>query len=180
MSGRSMSDKLKPCPFCGSADIDGPHLASIGDRCLPYWWIDCKACQVGMESSTGTDLADAIAAWNRREEIKELVQERDSLKQDRTRLRLLELLAVIHRDGGQYVRGVGVAQACIDAEVIVAGMNEQIEAVDQLIQQAALAEREACALTCEQWRSELDNRTCQAEGWAADQISELIRARSGR
>lgn len=30
------------------------------------------------------------------------------------------LLAVIHRDGGQYVRGFGLEQACADAEIIVA------------------------------------------------------------
>lgn len=59
-------DELMPCPFCGSLDIDGPHLASIGDRCVPYWWIDCKACPAGMESSTGSNIADAVAAWNRR------------------------------------------------------------------------------------------------------------------
>jgi hypothetical protein len=90
------------------------------------------------------------------------------------------LLAVIHRDGGQHVEKVGIEQACSDAETIVSGAIAQIEALDALIEQATLAEREACALVCEHWRSELDNRTCQAEGWAANELAELIRARSGR
>jgi len=76
-------------------------------------------------------------------------EEIDRMKQDKTRLHLLELLATIHRDGGQYAQKVGIKQACIDADAIVSGMSAQIDAVDNLIKQAALAEREACAQVCE-------------------------------
>lgn len=40
----------------------------------------------------------------------------------------------------------------------------------------ACAERERCANACEEFRSGLDNRTEQAEGWAAAQCADAIRA----
>ena len=80
------------------------------------------------------------------------------------------LLAVIHRDGGQYVQDKGLAQACADAEAIVTGMHGQIEAVDDLIEQAVLAEREACAMLVD----ESGNSCSHAL------LSDSIRARSGR
>lgn len=81
------------------------------------------------------------------------------------------LLAVIHRDGGQHAHKVGIKQACIDAEVIVAGMTSQIEAVDSLIEQATLAEREACATLLDSERSKwISSPTLGA-------LSSAIRAR---
>ena len=44
--------------------------------------------------------------------------------------------------------------------------------------QVAAAEREACAQVCDDFRSGLDSRTAQAEGWAAAECFAAIRARS--
>ena len=62
---------------------------------------------------------------------------------------LLELLAIIHRDGGQYVAQHGIGKACGDAGAQVSTWLETINSVDALIEQARLAEREACAQLCE-------------------------------
>lgn len=62
---------------------------------------------------------------------------------------LLELLAIIHRDGGQYAAEHGIGKACGDAGAQVSTWLETINSVDALIEQARLAEREACAQLCE-------------------------------
>lgn len=62
---------------------------------------------------------------------------------------LLELLAIIHRDGGQYAAEHGIGNACGDAGAQVSTWLETINSVDALIEQARLAEREACANLCE-------------------------------
>jgi hypothetical protein len=38
------------------------------------------------------------------------------------------------------------------------------------IARAIMAERERCAQVIQDWRNKLDNRTEQAEGWAAEQL----------
>jgi hypothetical protein len=39
-----------------------------------------------------------------------------------------------------------------------------------IIARAIMAERERCAQVIQDWRNKLDNRTEQAEGWAAEQL----------
>lgn len=56
---------------------------------------------------------------------------------------LLELLAIIHRDGGQYAAEHGIEKACDDAGAQVSTWLETINSVDALIEQAILAERAA-------------------------------------
>ncbi len=58
--------ELKPCPFCGNADI----VLCGGDGILPdggdYWYVNCLACGgsvYGSESRT-----KAIDSWNRRDD----------------------------------------------------------------------------------------------------------------
>ena len=61
---------------------------------------------------------------------------------------LLELLAIIHRDGGQYAAEHGIEKAFDDAGAQVIAWLETINSVDALIEQAILAERESCASAC--------------------------------
>lgn len=59
-----MSDKIKPCPFCGT-DAYGPNEAILGDSNLISWWIECKnkECQACIERC---DMNEVIEAWNMR------------------------------------------------------------------------------------------------------------------
>ena len=66
----------------------------------------------------------------------------------RERHHIYDLLARIHRDGGQYAAEHGVEKACDDAESQVAAWLDTINSVDALIEQARIAEREACAAAC--------------------------------
>jgi Lar family restriction alleviation protein len=50
-----MSDKLKPCPFCGNDPI-GPEPADSD------WWIECEHCEIVMDGSK----AELIKRWNTR------------------------------------------------------------------------------------------------------------------
>ena len=52
-------DELKPCPFCGSRDVEVVHPG----RC---WVILCNTCQA--EGPTDLGESGAIEAWNTRAE----------------------------------------------------------------------------------------------------------------
>ncbi len=69
--------ELKPCPFCGSNSLDGPHITEyIGDHYEPFWWIECNRCPCGMEVFVETDGpgieifvqtdGPIVKAWNKR------------------------------------------------------------------------------------------------------------------
>lgn len=106
---------------------------------------------------------------------------------------LRNLLSVIHGDGGQHAKAMGIEQACTDAEKFVVEMISALDCVkmvetisaldclqniDALIEQATLAEREACALTCVKQAERLDGPS-DAQG-VSYQLAGEIRARSGR
>jgi hypothetical protein len=61
----------------------------------------------------------------------------------RERHHIYDLLARIHRDGGQYAAEVGVEKACDDAEAQVVSWLDTINGIDALIEQARIAERAA-------------------------------------
>ena len=93
----------------------------------------------------------------------------------RERHHIYDLLARIHRDGGQYAAEHGVEKACDDAESQVAAWLDTINSVDALIEQARIAEREACAVVCDGLESlRPGTKTGNMLQWAAYQI----RARS--
>lgn len=61
-----MSEELKPCPFCGSTDID---IVRCDDGCcgaLIRWFECCSCgCEKPPDKSHPTD-NEAIESWNRR------------------------------------------------------------------------------------------------------------------
>lgn len=65
-----MSDELKPCPFCGSTDLDpddrfgGPYPFAV--CCWPADGGDKHDCQDGFVGPAGKTREAAIAAWNTR------------------------------------------------------------------------------------------------------------------
>ena len=71
----------------------------------------------------------------------------DRLKRERHHI--YDLLARIHRDGGQYTAEHGVEKSCDDAEAQAVTWIETIGGADALIEQARIAEREACAVVCD-------------------------------
>ncbi len=93
----------------------------------------------------------------------------------RERHHIYDLLARIHRDGGQYTAEHGVEKSCDDAEAQVVAWLDTINSVDALIEQARIAEREACAEVCDELEAMLPGtKTGNMLQWAAAQI----RARS--
>lgn len=58
----------------------------------------------------------------------------------RERRHIYDLLARIHRDGGQYTAEYGVEKSCDDAESQVAAWLDTINSVDALIEQARIAD----------------------------------------
>ena len=97
----------------------------------------------------------------------------DRLKRERHHI--YDLLARIHRDGGQYAAEHGVEKACDDAEAQVVAWLETINGIDALIEQARIAEREACAAVCEAISTGL---SAYRDGYGASACLEAIRARS--
>ena len=81
------------------------------------------------------------------EALRQQRAEIDRLK--RQRHHIYDLLARIHRHGGQYTPAHGVEQSCDDAEAQVVTWIETIGGADALIEQARIAEREACAVVCD-------------------------------
>jgi Lar family restriction alleviation protein len=64
----TMTDELKPCPFCGSGDVE----VCVGHHANTDAKVLCKTCEAesslfGADDWTGKDYRpEAIAAWNRR------------------------------------------------------------------------------------------------------------------
>ena len=59
-----MTEKLKPCPFCGSSNVTVYGM-------YPNSYARCRAC--GAEGGLCDTHDEAAAAWNRRADAKELV-----------------------------------------------------------------------------------------------------------
>lgn len=54
--------KLKPCPFCGSENLD---VASTNEHAH---WIVCDDCDAS--AASGETLAEGVSKWNRRAQPK--------------------------------------------------------------------------------------------------------------
>ena len=59
-----MTDKLKPCPFCGGEDVD--LLENIEIQGVKVCFVNCKSCQANGTMYLTSKKREAIAAWNRR------------------------------------------------------------------------------------------------------------------
>ncbi|MER2626201.1 MAG: hypothetical protein ABTS22_19980 [Accumulibacter sp.] len=93
-------------------------------------------------------------------EISALTAERDAHAAEIDRLKrerhhIYDLLARIHRDGGQYTAEHGVEKACDDAEAQVVAWLETINGIDALIEQARIAERGAISAKLRELADEL-------------------------
>ena len=58
------------------------------------------------------------------------------------------------------------------------GKHGHYETMFRIVRLEVEAEREACAKVCDNWRAGCDNRSMQAEGWAAGECAAKIRMRS--
>ena len=103
-----MKNKLLPCPFCGSENIvmDCNSYGDVEDHFALCNNLDCIA-----EGPTRPTEEAAITAWNTRTDAKHLSQ-------------LMDLLAIIHRDGGHYVAEHGLEKAQQDAIKIIYELRE--------------------------------------------------------
>ncbi len=63
-------------------------------------------------------------------------------------------------------------------ELMAEGKHGHYETMFLVVRLEVEAERDACALACDSWRSGCDNRTMQAEAWAAAECAKAIRERS--
>ena len=57
-----MTNKLKPCPFCGGKAV----LWSDFDLCVTTWYVACSQCGVQTKRTDSEDLCSE--RWNRRVE----------------------------------------------------------------------------------------------------------------
>lgn len=61
---------LKPCPFCGSTDLDHDSTGAAEIRGVTYQteWIDCNNCGVSMidEVVEGVRTNNVVDKWNLR------------------------------------------------------------------------------------------------------------------
>lgn len=111
-----MSEKLKPCPFCGSRDVDvldAGGYVEVLDACgdpysfsLPY--VHCNNCNADSKMCKSID--EAIAAWNRRaDKVKVVAQV--SLDEDKLRQLVDEAMKNVAVEYAQSVKdtqGTGV------------------------------------------------------------------------
>lgn len=75
-----MNEELKPCPFCGSDDVELEY-----DSFIDYCIIECREC--GVERNRCWDEDDAIELWNTRPIEDEKDREIESLKVELDNLR---------------------------------------------------------------------------------------------
>lgn len=60
-----MKNELKPCPFCGSDDID---YGIMSGTMKGFDYIQCQNCGAEIRSINNGKYIEAIEAWNRRVE----------------------------------------------------------------------------------------------------------------
>lgn len=61
-----LPNQIKPCPFCGSTNLEGPHKTEyIGDSYAPFWWIECLNCPAQMQVD-GETPEMLLFYWNNR------------------------------------------------------------------------------------------------------------------
>lgn len=58
-----MKNELKPCPFCGSDDID---YGIMSGTMKGFDYIQCQNCGAEIRSINNGKYIEAIEAWNRR------------------------------------------------------------------------------------------------------------------
>jgi Lar family restriction alleviation protein len=54
-----MKEELKPCPFCGSNDLDLCYVPKSH-------WVSCNVCNAEGPNGNYSTVKKAIAAWNKR------------------------------------------------------------------------------------------------------------------
>ena len=59
----NMEKELKPCPFCGSTDIEVEEYLPES-CCTKFWKVACTDCCGGFQSEHNKK--EAVAIWNRR------------------------------------------------------------------------------------------------------------------
>jgi Lar family restriction alleviation protein len=62
-------NELKPCPFCGGNDIQIDEMESFWDKNETSWRVLCIDC---IAETAGDTKEQAIAAWNRRADARQL------------------------------------------------------------------------------------------------------------
>ena len=107
--------------------------------------IERTALEIALDLDAAS--CSSFAKLEAAEALRQQHDEIDRLKRERHHI--YDLLARIHRDGGQYAAEHGVEKACEDAESQVAAWLDTISEVDALIEQARIAKSEACARICE-------------------------------
>ena len=81
-----MSYKLLPCPFCGGeAEIHETYDMETNEVDGYFVWCNNKECECRPETNTCFTEAEAVAAWNTRDDrtCKEIVRCRDCVDFDR-------------------------------------------------------------------------------------------------
>ena len=139
----------------------------MGCKCSAHHESDC-VCD-GVDWTSSTEIALRHECDSRGLEI-------DRLKRERQHI--YDLLARIHRDCGQYTAEHGVEKSCDDAESQIVTWLETINSADALIEQARIAEREACAAICDRMSSSYSNSGLYTAALRTNACSKDIRARS--
>ena len=107
--------------------------------------IERTALEIALDLDAAS--CSSFAKLEAAEALRKQHAEIDRLKRERHHI--YDLLARIHRDGGQYTAEHGVEKSCDDAEAQVVAWIDTINGVDALIEQARIADSEACARICE-------------------------------
>lgn len=71
-----MSDKLKPCPFCGGEAM----LNYFGSRPISYYQISCSEC--GCRQASSIHKESVINTWNTRKPIDRIVEQLEEQMND--------------------------------------------------------------------------------------------------
>lgn len=77
-----MTDKLKPCPFCGGKATTS-EFEKIENMPNGWGWVGCRPCRVFMNWSHGESGKKlAIEQWNTRKPMDRIVEQLEKWKQE--------------------------------------------------------------------------------------------------
>jgi len=66
-----ITNRLRPCPFCGSnhVELKRHSIRALGDSRKHWWYVICNNCGIKLENITDDSMQNTVNSWNVRKNV---------------------------------------------------------------------------------------------------------------